>query len=70
MTPPSSGSKNKARKKSACHLLHADFLLGLFLDPEDGGNMFLFNGLHGVISHKADLFLHILNCNLKCVIYV
>jgi hypothetical protein len=26
-----------------CYLLHADFLLGLFLDPEDGGDMFLRN---------------------------
>jgi hypothetical protein len=31
------------RKKdgSACHLLHAGFLLGLFFDPEDGSDMFL-----------------------------
>jgi hypothetical protein len=26
---------------SACYLLHAGFLLGLFFDPEDEGNMFL-----------------------------
>jgi hypothetical protein len=26
---------------SACRLLHAGFLLGLFFDPEDGGDMFL-----------------------------
>jgi hypothetical protein len=38
------------------------FLLGLFFDPEDGGDMFLpkrrliFNGLHGVISQKIVLF--------------
>jgi hypothetical protein len=25
---------------SACYLLHADFLLGLFFDPEDKGDMF------------------------------
>jgi hypothetical protein len=28
---------------SACYLLHAGFLLGLFFDTEDGGNMFLQN---------------------------
>jgi hypothetical protein len=26
---------------SACHLLHAGFLLGLFFNPEDGGDLFL-----------------------------
>jgi hypothetical protein len=26
---------------SACYLIHAGFLLGLFFDPEDGGDMFL-----------------------------
>jgi hypothetical protein len=25
------------------HLLHVGFLLGLFFDPEDGGDMFLQN---------------------------
>jgi hypothetical protein len=43
---PSSESMNKPSKKPgsrACYLLHADFLLGLFLDPQDGGNMFLQN---------------------------
>jgi hypothetical protein len=28
---------------SACNLVHADFLHGLFFDPEDGGIMFLQN---------------------------
>jgi hypothetical protein len=45
MSPPSSGSKNKPRKKptelSACYLLHAGFLIGLLFNPEDRGNMFL-----------------------------
>jgi hypothetical protein len=27
----------------SCHLLSAGFLLGLFFDLEDGGNMFLRN---------------------------
>jgi hypothetical protein len=36
-------------------------LLGIFSDPEDGGDMFLrnvvtLNGLHGVISQKMALF--------------
>jgi hypothetical protein len=28
---------------SACYLLHAGFLLGLFFGPENGGDMFLRN---------------------------
>jgi hypothetical protein len=28
---------------SACYLLHAGFMFGLFFDPEDGGDMFLQN---------------------------
>jgi hypothetical protein len=43
--------------------LLAGFLLGLFFDPEDGGDMFLLNvcftGLHGVISQKMILFMTI-----------
>jgi hypothetical protein len=36
-------------------------LLGLFFDPEDGGDVspkrkLTFNGLHGVISQKIELF--------------
>jgi hypothetical protein len=44
-------------------LLHAGFLLGLFFDPEEGGDMFLpkrlltFSGLHGVISHEIARFI-------------
>jgi hypothetical protein len=36
-----SGLKSKPR--SACCLLHVSFLLGLFFNPEDGGDMFLRN---------------------------
>jgi hypothetical protein len=36
--PPSS-----EQTSSTCYLLHAGFLLGLFFDPKDGGNMFLRN---------------------------
>jgi hypothetical protein len=31
------------RLAPACYLLHADFLLGLFFDSEDGSDMFLRN---------------------------
>jgi hypothetical protein len=37
-SPPSSGQKNKPSKKLAGK--YAGFLLGLFLSPEDGGDMF------------------------------
>jgi hypothetical protein len=42
--------------------IHAAFLLGLFSDPDDGGDVspkrrLIFNGLHGVISQKIELFL-------------
>jgi hypothetical protein len=32
-------------------------LLGVFFDPEDGSDVFLFNRLHGVISQKIVLFM-------------
>jgi hypothetical protein len=40
--------------------MYPGFLLGLFLDPEDGGDIppkrrLAFNGLHGVISQKTKL---------------
>jgi hypothetical protein len=44
-------------------MLQADFLLGLFVDPEDGTDLFLRNvawiicELHGVISQKIELFI-------------
>jgi hypothetical protein len=41
MSPPSSGS----------------FLLGLFFDPEEGGDQLNFNVLHGVTSQETELFI-------------
>jgi hypothetical protein len=41
------------------------FFLGLFFGPEDGGeyippkHLLTFNGLHGVISQKIELFITI-----------
>jgi hypothetical protein len=51
MSPPSSGSKNKPRKipaskqvpSRAATYFDTGFLLVLFFDPEDGGDMFLQN---------------------------
>jgi hypothetical protein len=47
----------------ASHLLYVDFLLSLFFDSEDGGDMFplehqlTFNRLHVVISPKTEFFM-------------
>jgi hypothetical protein len=48
----------------ACCLVLAAFLLGLFFDPEYGGDVSLklrltFNGLHGLISQKIEIFISI-----------
>jgi hypothetical protein len=43
-SPPSSGSNNRPRKKPAWEqVANGGFLLGLFFDLEDGGDMFLWN---------------------------
>jgi hypothetical protein len=45
ISPASSGSRNKPSKRQKVLLLtirfHSGFLLGLFFDPEDVGDMFL-----------------------------
>jgi hypothetical protein len=42
--PPSSGSKSKKSNfHSACYLLHGGFLFGLFCNPEDWGDRFLWH---------------------------
>jgi hypothetical protein len=46
ISPPFSGSKNELRKNSRplfATCVHAGFLLDLFFDLEDGGDMFLRN---------------------------
>jgi hypothetical protein len=63
--PPSPGSRNKlirnehkvGSKLPVCYLLHDVFLLGLFLDPEDGGDisfetLFDSKRLHDIISQN------------------
>jgi hypothetical protein len=36
-------SISQAIKQGVCYLLHTGFLLGLFFDPEDGGDVFFPN---------------------------
>jgi hypothetical protein len=60
------------KHSSACYLLHANFLLGLFFDPEVGGDMFrqtaaCLSTLHGVASEKAALFREILTPTVSCL---
>jgi hypothetical protein len=60
MSPSSSGPKNTPCSATC---FHAGFLLGLFYDPEDGGDdvlskrRFTFKRLHGIISQKIELFI-------------
>jgi hypothetical protein len=52
-------------------LVHADFLLGIFFDPEMGDDIFFlklpltFKGLHGVMPQKIGLFITTANENLR-----
>jgi hypothetical protein len=69
MSPPSSGSNNKpSMKPIACYLLHFDFLLGLFFDPENGGDMFLRNvGWHLLaLGFLAELIFSALKMEAIC----
>jgi hypothetical protein len=43
MSCPSSELKDKSKKSHVCYLLYLGFLLGLFFDPEDGGDIFFRN---------------------------
>jgi hypothetical protein len=52
---PCSPLKLTRRLLAAC--FHTGFLLCLFFDPEDGGDMFLRNGLLGIIYSKIELFI-------------
>jgi hypothetical protein len=70
MSPPSSGS-NKPRKKPAATYFHAGFLLGLFFNREDGGDVppkrqLTFNGPHGVIFQKTEILKRVPQGALKC----
>jgi hypothetical protein len=48
---------------SACSLVHANFLLGLFFNPEDGDirvppkHQLTLDGLRGVVSEMIELFI-------------
>jgi hypothetical protein len=57
MSPQSSGSKNtpSVKKGSKLNWFHADFLFGLFLDPEDGGDMF-FRNIGGLSTKYTELY--------------
>jgi hypothetical protein len=65
MSPPFSESKSDPSESFACYMLQVGFLLGLFMDPEDGSDVFAqnfvltFNGLDGIISQKTELFISI-----------
>jgi hypothetical protein len=53
------------RPGSACYLLHAGFLLDLFFDPANGGDLFVRNsgrlskGVHDVVSQKIVPFIKV-----------
>jgi hypothetical protein len=67
MSPAISGSKNKPSKEPAKLLsicFHAGFLLGLFFNPEDGGNIFFRNVLP-TITHLFDQHLWWYYCKVK-----
>jgi hypothetical protein len=52
------------------YLLHVGILLGLFFDPEDGGDTYLknhqltYSGLHSIISQKTEVLQILHGCQL------
>jgi hypothetical protein len=55
-------NKQTDNRKGSRYPLRAGFFLGLFFDPEDGGDVppkrrFTFNRLHNVVSQKIELFI-------------
>jgi hypothetical protein len=52
------GWRTSQERNQLATCFRAGFLLGLFFDTEDGGDMFFrFHGLYGVISRKTGLFM-------------
>jgi hypothetical protein len=53
--------QSKACLGTACYLLIADFLFGLFFQPEYAGtppkHRLFFNGIHGVMAKAAELII-------------
>jgi hypothetical protein len=63
-----------SKQSSTFYPLHPGILLGLVIDPEDGGDVprkrrMAFNALHGVISHKVELFKPCI-AKIKLVFYL
>lgn len=67
-------SRYKQVRASTCYILHAGFLLGPFVNPEDGGDvppkcLLTFARLHRVASQKMELLITTTE-NLKYFIFI